>query len=138
MILIALSADIESNPGFLVLDDMGKTCGLKIAHLNIRSLRHKVHSLQHEGMNNKTVDILTSETSWLDNTVEDSEIAVPGFHCVRKDRTGVKEGYGGVAIYVHEGLPYRVREDVNSVDNECLCIEIIRTKCKPTIICCAY
>jgi hypothetical protein len=44
----------------------------------------------------------------------------------------------GVAIYVHEGFPYRVREDVNSGDNECLCIEIIRTKCKPTIICCAY
>ena len=39
---------------------------------------------------------------------------------------------------MHEGLPYRVREDVNSGDNECLWIEITRSKCKPTIICCAY
>ena len=85
-------------------------------------------------MNNKTVDILTLSETWSDNTVEDSAIALPGFNCVRKDRTGVKEGYGRVAIYVHEGLPYRVREDVNSGNNECLCIEIILAKCKPTII----
>lgn len=138
IILIALSGDIELNPGFLMLDDMRKTRGLKIAHLNIRSLRHKVDSLQLEGINNKTVDILTLSETWLDSTVEDSEIALPGFNCVRKDRTGLKEGYGGVAIYLHERLPYRVREDVNSGDNECLWIEITRSKCKPTIICCAY
>ena len=60
-------------------------------------------------MNNKTVDILTLSETWLDSTVEDSEIALPGFSCVRKDRTGLKEGYSGVAIYVHEGLPYRMR-----------------------------
>lgn len=94
VILIALSGDIESNPDFLMMDDMRKTRGLKIVHLNVRSLRHKTDSLQLEGMNNKTVDILTLSETWLD-AVEDSEIALRGFNCVRKDRTGVKEGYGG-------------------------------------------
>ena len=138
LVLIALSGDVESNPGFLVLDDIRKTRGLKIVHINIRSLRHKTDHLQLEGMNNRTVDILTISETWLDNTIKDSEITLPGFICTRTDSIGVKEGYGGVAIYVREVLPYRIREDVNSGDNECLWIDIIRANCKPTMICNAY
>ena len=138
MALVALSGDIETNPGFLTLDDIKKNRGLKIAHLKIRSLRNRTDSLHLEGLNNGAIDVLTLSETWLHNSIQDSEIALSGFICVRKDRTGVKEGYGGVAIYVREGLLYRVREDVNSGDNECLWIEIIRAKCKPTIICCSY
>ena len=39
---------------------------------------------------------------------------------VRRDRTLDKIGYGGVAVYVCEGLPFRVRQDIDSGDNECL------------------
>lgn len=58
--------------------------------------------------------------------------------CVRKDRTGIKEGYGGVAIYVTEALAFRLRNDVNTGGQECLWIELIRDKSKPTLVCCAY
>ena len=46
--LIALAGNIESNPGYQTLDDIGNTRGLKIAHLNIRSLAHlNIRSLAH-------------------------------------------------------------------------------------------
>ena len=52
--------------------------------------------------------------------------------------TGIKEGYGGVVIYVREGLAFRLRNDINTGGQECLWIELIRNKCKPTLVCCAY
>ena len=58
--------------------------------------------------------------------------------CARLDRTGAKEGYGGVATYIRNGLPFRLRNDINTGGHECLWIELIRDKCKPTFICCAY
>ena len=104
--LIALAGDIESNPGYQTLDDIRNTRGLKIAHLNVRSLVHKTDSLRLEGIDSKTVDILTLSETWLDGNICDTEINLPGFVCVRQDRTGIKEGYGGVAIYVREGLAF--------------------------------
>ena len=101
--LIALAGNIEFNPGYQTLDDIRNTRGLKIAHLNIRSLVHKTDSLRLEGIDSKTVDILTLSETWLDGNIYDTEINLPGFVCVRQDRTGIKEGYGVVAIYVREG-----------------------------------
>ena len=106
--LIALAGDIESNPVYQTLDDIRNTRGLKIAHLNIRSLVHKTDSLRLEGIDSKTVDILTLSETWLDGNICDTEINLPGFVCVRQDRTGIKEGYGGVAIYVREGLAFLI------------------------------
>lgn len=44
----------------------------------------------------------------------------------------------GVAIYVRDGLPFRVRNDIDTGENECLWIELNCAKCKPTLICCLY
>ena len=84
------------------------------------------------------MDIVTLSETWLDGNICDTEINLPGFVCVRQDRTGIKEGYGGVAIYVREGLAFRLRNDINTAGQECPWIELIRDKCKPTLVCCAY
>lgn len=138
--LVLLSGDISPNPGpgYRSLDDIKRNRGLKIAHLNIRSLRHKADLLRLEGLDTKTLDILTLSETWLDQSFEDSEVALPGFSCVRMDRTGAKKGFGGVAIYVRESLPFKIRNDLNSFDHECLWVELTRSKCRPTLICCAY
>jgi hypothetical protein len=63
--LILLGGDISQNPGpgYRSLDHIRKSRGLKIAHLNIRSLRHKTDSLRLEGFDTKTFDVITlSET----------------------------------------------------------------------------
>ena len=49
-----------------------------------------------------------------------------------------KEGFGGVAIYVRQGVPFRVRNDLHSSSHECLLIEINRARCRSILICCAY
>ena len=127
--LIALAGHIESNPGYLTLDDIKTTRGLKISHLNIQSLRNKTDSLRLEGIDNKTIDVLTLSETWLDSSTSDAEIKLAGFVCVRQDRIGEKEGYGGVAIYVGEGLAFRLRNNINTGGQECLWIELIRVKC---------
>ena len=136
--LIALAGDVELNPGYKCLNDIRNSRGLRIAHLNIRSLRNKSDTLRLEGLDNRTIDILTLSETWLDDCYEDSHVTIPGYTFIRLDRSGAKEGYGGVAIYVKEGLSFRVRNDLHSAINECLWIELTRTKCRPVLICCAY
>ena len=62
---------------------------------------------------------------------------LPGYTLIRWDREGLKSG-GGVAIHVRDGLPFRVRNAINTGENECLWIELNHSKCKPTLICCLY
>ena len=57
--LLAFAGDIELRPGYRSLVDVRKTRGLKIAHLNIRSLRQKTDMIRLEGLDNKTFDVLT-------------------------------------------------------------------------------
>lgn len=135
--LVALSGDVEVNPGFNCLADIKRNRGLTIAHLNIRSLRNKIDLIRLELLNETSLDVLTLSETWLDSSIQDSEVQLPGFSCVRRDRTSSKSG-GGVIIYVRNGLPFRVREDLNNGDNECLWIELTRKICKPTLICCIY
>ena len=137
LLLITLAGDVEVNPGFRRLVDIRNARGLKIAHLNVRSLRNKVDLLRLEQFDNVAIDVLTLSETWLDSNIQDSEICLPGFTLVRRDREGSKSG-GGVAIYVRDGLPFRVRNDLNTGENECLWIELNRAKCKPTLICCLY
>ena len=106
--------------------------------MNIRNLRNKTDSLCLEGIKNKTIYVLTLSETWLDSSTSDVEIQLLGFACVRQDHVGEKKGYGGVAIYIREGLAFRLQDDINTSGQECLWIELIRVKCKPTLICCAY
>ena len=46
--LIALSGDIELNPGYRILKITKDFRGLKIAHLNVRSIRNKIDQIQLE------------------------------------------------------------------------------------------
>ena len=83
------------------------------------------------------IDVLTLSETCLDSNIQDSEICLPGFTLVRRDREGTKSG-GGVAIYVRDGLPFRVRNNIGTGENECLWIQLNRAKCKPTLIYCLY
>ena len=74
----------------------------------------------------------------MDGNICDTAINLLGFVCVRQDRTAIKEGYGGVAIYVKEDLAFRLRNDINTGGQKCVWIELIRDKCKPALVCCAY
>ena len=53
------------------------------------------------------------------------------------DIYSLKSG-GGTIIYLRDGLQFRVRGDLNTADNECTWVELIRKNCKPLLICCIY
>ena len=41
-------------------------------------------------------------------------------------------------MYVREDLAFRLRNDINTGGQECLWIELIRDKCKPTLLLLRY
>ena len=135
--LIALSGDVELNPGYLSLKNTKQFRELKIAHLNVRSIRNKTDQIQLELLRGQFFDILTFSESWLNDSIEDAEVQIPRFACVRKDQEDGVKGGGNIA-YIRDGLPFRIRHDLNNDNNECLWFEIVRQKCKPIFICSVY
>lgn len=79
---------------------MNKIKGLKIIHLNIRSLVRKIDLLRVWVDLNKP-DIITLSETWLNSSVSDNEINLSNYVIYRYDRCS--RG-GGVAIYVSIGL----------------------------------
>ena len=62
--------------------------------------------------------IIAFTESWLDNTVSDGEICIPGYKVYRKDRN--RNG-GGIVLFVDEELR---RTDLESTDLEAVWLEI--------------
>jgi exonuclease III len=98
MALIRLSGDVELNPGYVNIEDIRNTRGLKISHLNVRSLRNKVDILRLELTNESSFDVLTLSETWLDASVSNSEVHMPGYSCMRKDRSNNKSGDGVIRL----------------------------------------
>ena len=132
--LVLLSGDVSLNPGPYA-DDLPKARGFKVAHLNVRSLVNKLDDISHL-VRSKSFDIFSVSETWLNPTILDTEIDIPGYTLVRHDRNG-KRG-GGTAIFVRDGIPYRHLTDLFDGVNEACWIEINRAKCKKLIVCCVY
>ena len=58
---------------------------INIGHLNVRSLRHKLHEIQSL-ISDHSLDVLAITETWLDNTVADSELAIDGYTLFRRDQ----------------------------------------------------
>ena len=135
-ILIRLSGDVETNPGpFKFEIKECRTRGLKVCHLNVRSLLPKIDKLRLFISKNPFDVIAVSET-WLKPSTPNNKIDIPYYSIYRNDRTD-KTG-GGTAFYVRNGLPFRSRGDLQSSDIETCWIEIIRPKTKSLFISSVY
>jgi len=91
--------------------------GLKIMHLNVRSLRNKLDHIRILLVKH-SIDILTLTETWLYKTWHDIGLAVPGYNIFRKDRKSNIQSRscagGGVIIYVLDGLEGKRRRDFES------------------------
>ena len=87
--------------------------------LNSRSIAGKIDELICISSEVEHQIICVTET-WLDETVPNEYVSLPKYDIIRADRSGRRGG--GVAIYVHETLPYRTRYDLSSEDVECVWI----------------
>ena len=99
---------------------MGKLKGLKLGILNISSLLkiYRTYSLYFITV---FLSRLCYSESRIDSLVNDSEISIPGYKVVRRDRN---INGGGVVIYVQENLSILVRNDLVPNKLEMICIEI--------------
>ena len=72
--------------------------GLKIASLNLNSLRKHIDEIRML-LANYLFDVFAINESKIDSTIPDSEINIPGYKIIRKDRN--THG-GGLVIYIGE------------------------------------
>ena len=77
--LILLSGNVKLNPEIV---DRQSECNIniKIAHLNIRSLKNRARGIQIKNLiTESNFDIFTISETWLNKPVYDSEIAIPEY-----------------------------------------------------------
>ena len=85
-------------------------------------------------MSSSKVDILVINESKLDSTVHHNEDYLRGFELVRRDRKINGRNGGGVCIYLHTNLNYRIRDDLNNDELECLFVEISKPRSTPFLV----
>lgn len=142
---IILSGDVSPNPGptnscqptsvadhlhFRQLSDKG----LKVCHLNVRSLPNHLDEIHALVLSNNFDLFLMSET-WLNSTYDNSEIELDGYELHRYDRIHKSRG-GGVAVYTKNSL---ISKRVTLLDNTCgsveyVCLEVRQHHRGPKII----
>ena len=104
--------------------------------MNIRSLYYK-HDEIKLLLAESNIDVLCLSETWLDSTIPDSQIHIPGYTLERKDRN--REG-GGVLMYIRHDISYDVRYDITSVSShvENLWVEVKLSPTLPCLISCMY
>ena len=120
------SSNIDGDPNDNNLNnsDMFKTFqskGIHVLHMNARSMMNKMDEIRLLAINTSATVIGITET-WLDDSVVDSEVSIPNFSLVQKDRN--RNG-GGVAIFINNCIAFNVREDLMQDDLECMWAEIL-------------
>ena len=103
--------------------------GLHFIHLNVRSLLPKLDELTQLAGKTRPACIGLSET-WLDSSVMDSEISIPGYVLRRRDRN--RQG-GGVCVYVRHDIAFNPRDDMDNPELEATWIDILLPKSKPIL-----
>ena len=108
--------------------------GLRIAHLNICSLRNKIHELATILVTNNIHVMAITETH-LDENIQDSEVIIQGYNIFRYDRDA---NGGGSAFYIKEDIPARTRKDLYMKGIEALWLQIQLPHTKHILVCCGY
>ena len=86
---------------------------VKVAHLNVRSLKSRVHfCLVKDTILQNNFDIFTISETWADLSVSDVNLEIAGYQFFRQDRGSYKKE-GGLCIYVKSNLKTTVLEDLS-------------------------
>ena len=94
--------------------------GLKIAHINICSIRNKLTEISEILMFNQLHILAVSETH-LDSTFDDASLNIQGYCIVRRDRNAFG---GGVAFFIQDHIPIKIRNDLMPMEVEALWLQI--------------
>ena len=103
---------------------------LKIAHVNICSLRNKVNE-KNNLLGTDDIHILTISETHLDNTFGDTVVVIQGRNIYRKDRFA---SGGCVAVYIQNHIPVKLREDLMLNTVEVIWLQVHLSHLKPIIV----
>ena len=122
---------IMNNKPIQNFHQLSREKGLKIVHLNIRSLFRKVDQLRCilEGSN---IDIFTISETWLHPNIDSRMIDIEGYTAYRSDRCsdslGVKKRGGGLITYIKNGSYSVSSQNAENVSNKDLEIQWFKIK----------
>ena len=107
---------------------------MKILVINFQSIRGKTAEL-HTCLQTDNPDLIIGNETWLDDSVESSEIFPSSYRVFRKDRKPNAKGkaYGGVLIAVRSEITCIPRIDLDTT-NESVWIEISVNGMKPILV----
>ena len=109
------------------LNEIGLTKGLKIIHINTRSVFNKLDELKCTLHN---FDIIVFTETWLNSSIDDTLLRWDNFELIRLDRENwSNKKRGGVCIYIRSSIDFEiVQQFSDSLGND---IEFIFVKIKP-------
>ena len=97
--------------------------GLRFVQWNARSVYPKIDELRLiMGNSKRDAGVLGITETWLNTTYSDSSVAIDGYNLERTDRSTGRGG--GVAVYLHDSVPYNRRHDLEKDHLEDLWAEI--------------
>lgn len=103
-------------------------------HVDSRSVLSKMEELKIIANNTYASVICITET-WLDKSVTDVEVRIPGYNIIRQDRN---ISGGGVSMYIKSGFAYNYRTDLVNDKSEAIWCDILSPKTKAIVIGCCY
>ena len=126
------------------LEDIGKEKGIKLVHLNIRSLLNEIDQLRIV-VQGSGLDIITLSETWMQGHLCSQLVDISGYSMIRQDRdfdkVGKKRG-GGLVTYIHSTKFPEFRSldklSTSSKNVEAQWLEICRPNCKNIVICNMY
>lgn len=101
-----------------------------MASLNVTSLTKHIDELRILLASNP-LDIVSINESRRDECILDSELYIPGYEIIRRNRN--RNG-GGVCFFIKRSINYSIRADLNMTDLENLCLEIRKPNSKPFVV----
>lgn len=119
------------------MKEVGELKGLKLCHLNIRSLLPKWEEVKFILLDGAFEMVGLTET-WLHEYIDDNLVTVPGFSLVRQDRKSGKRG-GGIGLYIRDDLKFqKVDKCLNDDTTEVISIILNRNNQKYIMIVLVY
>ena len=127
--LLLLGGDIHPNPG-------PTNKPFSICHLNINSLyvrsdtnsTYKIDEIYSRFCIHDKYEVICLTETWLNPSIPDSLIELPGYILYRRDRP---DGYGGVAVYVDKNIQSHIISNMcyNHVENLWISMVVGNRKC---------
>ena len=113
-VTLVRSGDVHPQPGPVKHSDSSQECHVTLAHINARFLKNRNHFiLIKEVVLDKKFDILRVSESWLNSSISDIELDIPGYNIYCLDRTN-KPG-GSVCTSVKQNLKVECLQHLSSI-----------------------